>query len=479
MQKTKRKYAPKQNSQQSVSHDEGFNENLPRDKTAEQAIIRCLVDEIELIDDVSLTIQGPHEFYYDAYQCIYEHLLDMHKNNLKCDIVLLGKRLKNHYDDERVGGTSGLAELFEIEPIATHLMHYAKIVHENYLARELINITSTVAQEAALPGANVIEEIEKCAKKLSALESGRSLNTETASMKHISLMYVKEMRETERAIANGTYKQEYVPTGFIHLDDIIYGGFSPGQLITIAARPSMGKTALAMNIAQHMAVNDKNAIAFFSLEMSRYELVSRMLVAETGIPMKILRRHYYRKEEQDQLLKTLEKFSESPMFIYDDTRCTVADIAREARSLKKYNDLKAIFIDYLGLIVPESTEYIPRHESIGKTVRELKILAKELQIPVVCLAQLNRLAEGDPSPKLSTLRSSGDIEQDSDIVMFVHREDAGMTQTEAQECGVEGMAELILAKHRNGRIENIPVHWEREYARFSTYRDPNSLNQEF
>jgi replicative DNA helicase len=255
------------------------------------------------------------------------------------------------------------------------------------------------------------------------------------------------------------------PTGFAELDNMT-GGLHPEELAILAARPSMGKTALATNIAEHVAVDANVGTLFVSLEMSRLELAQRMLCARGEIDGRKFRTGYLSGEDRDRLVRASAELSKAPLFIDDTPARNVTEIAACARRLKRKANLGLIVIDYLQLIEPENTRD-PRQEQVAKMTRQLKHAARNLHVPILCLAQLNRQAD-EQRPRLSHLRESGAIEQDADVVMFIHREDFGITREEAKEKDLIGKAELMIAKQRNGAVGDIKLHWFPEFTRFKT-----------
>ena len=257
-----------------------------------------------------------------------------------------------------------------------------------------------------------------------------------------------------------------VPSGFADMDSMT-GGLHESELVILAARPSMGKTALATNIADHVAVEAQGCVLFVSLEMARLELAQRMLCARGEINGKKFRGNYLSGEDRDRLLEASAKLSKAPLYIDDTPSRTVTEIAAAARRLKRRQNLALIVIDYLQLIEPDNPKD-PRQEQVAKIARRLKGLARELSVPLLCLAQLNRQAEAtkDNRPRLSHLRESGAIEQDADVVMFVHREEYYMSREESRERDLVGKAELIVAKQRNGPTDDVKLTWRQEFTRF-------------
>jgi replicative DNA helicase len=264
-------------------------------------------------------------------------------------------------------------------------------------------------------------------------------------------------------------QQEYatggIPTGFADFDRTV-GGLHDSELAILAARPSMGKTSLALNIAEHVVVDERLPTLFVSLEMSRFELAERLLCCRARVDLQSLRNNTISTTERQSFIEKSAELSQSPLFVDDSPNRSMTEIAASARRLKRRQDLRLVIIDYLQLIEPDNARD-PRQEQVAKIARRLKGLARELKLPVLCLAQLNRQSEvrQDNKPRLSNLRESGAIEQDADLVMFVHREEYYETEPEEKR-RLERDADLMVAKNRNGATPDIKLHWRREYTRF-------------
>jgi replicative DNA helicase len=360
---------------------------------------------------------------------------------------------------EAVGGMAYLGELMQSVHVTSHSSFYAAIVREKSLLRQLIHLTSSITQDAYSPDAAPKDLLNKSSQQIFELCESLTMNM-IVDIKS-ALDSVRDYIDSKmRGIVDG------IKTGFPRLDEILEG-LHASELIIIAARPSMGKTALATNIAEHVAIDQKLPVLMVSLEMSAFELTLRMICSRGRIDSEKIRKNRMLQPDHEKFQAATNELSSSPIFIDETPSRTISEIAAVARRLKRQMDLRLIVIDYIGLIEPENA-MDPRQEQVSKIARRLKGLARELKIPVVCLAQLNRQAEmtKDNRPKLSHLRESGAIEQDADVVIFIHREDRYMSQEDAIQKGLLGKADIIIAKQRNGRIDDTILHWTGEFTRF-------------
>jgi replicative DNA helicase len=437
-----------------------FEKAPPHDLDAERAVLGALLREPELCDEVVMVLRDPDDFYHDAHKRIYSHLMKMRSDNSKIDLLLLVSNLRTTDELDLVGGQAYLGELMTLVPVSVHAEHYAKIVREKATLRKLIHAGSEIVRDAYAPETLVKDILNRAASEMNRLCETQTTNQVSdmeAVMNDVSTYIDRKLQ----GLVDG------IKTGFVDLDNLI-GGFHPNELIILAARPSMGKTALALNIAENIAVKDRQPVLFVSLEMTRKELGTRLLCSLAHVDNYQIRRGLLSKEERSSIFEISGELTKAPMYIDDTSSRTVAEISAVARRLKRQDDLKLIVIDYIGLITPENPDE-PRQEQVAKIARHLKLLARELQVPVLCLSQLNRQADsrgGNERPRLSQLRESGAIEQDADVVMFVHRDEMGMSREQAQEKGLAGKAELIVAKQRNGATDDIDLFFKKEWTRF-------------
>jgi len=437
-----------------------FDRLPPHSLEAERGVIGAILLNPMVCDDVAVIVRSS-DFYADANRIIYEHLEKMHSSGSGIDLMLLVEHLKSSGDFEAVGGEAYLAELMNSVYVTAHAEHYARIVQDKAVLRALINTSANILHDAYEPEHTPRELVSKAEERIFAINDDRS-GSQAVTM-HEVLIETFNMLDArmEHGGADG------IPTGFAEIDSMT-GGLHGSELLILAARPSMGKTAFATNIAEHVAVEEKKTTIIFSLEMARVELAQRMLCCRGRVDAHKLRAGYLSSTDHQALAKASGELSTAPLYIDDSPSRTVTEIAAVARRIKRQNDLGLIIIDYLGLIEPDNP-IEPRQEQVAKMARRLKGLARELNVPVLCLAQLNRAAEAtkDNRPRLSNLRESGAIEQDADVVMFVHREEYYHKREEAEEMGIRGQAEIMIAKQRNGPVGDIKLAWISEYTLFA------------
>lgn len=423
----------------------------------------CVLGSIILLpnvcDDVALVLR-PSDFYDDANRLLYEHMLRMHDAGRKIDVTILVEELKKSGVYEQIGGASFVANVASSVPNAAHVEHYANIVREHATRRQLIEVSTDVLQDAYDSNSTSRELVSQAEQKVFAILEGQGTQI-YSSIEDI----LHEAMDRIDARMKGEHAAGGIQTGFTELDNLM-GGLHSSELIILAARPSMGKTALAMNIAEHAAIKEDEPVLFVSLEMSSIELADRMLCSLARVNGHRLRNGTISQDDRHRLLETCGEISESPLFVDDSPSRTVTEIAAAARRIKRREGgLGLIVVDYLQLIEPDNSKD-PRQEQVAKMARRLKKLARELDVPLLCLSQLNRQAEAskDNRPRLSHLRESGAIEQDADVVMFVHREEYYRSPNEREQFA--GQAEIIVAKQRNGPVGDIPLLWHKEFTRF-------------
>ena len=436
-----------------------LEKNPPHDLDAERAVLGALLREPELCDDVVMVLRDPDDFYHDAHRRIYSHLMKMRSDNSKIDLLLLVNNLKTTDELDLVGGQYYLGEMMTAVPISAHADHYAKIVREKATLRNLIHTGSEIVRDAYAPETQAQDLLNQAASRMNRLCEDQTTNQVT-DMEALMLDAASYIDRKMQGLVDG------VKTGFVDLDNLI-GGLHPNELIILAARTGMGKTALALNIAANVAILDQ-AVLFVSLEMAKIELGTRLICSHIQLDSYKIRFNQLHSKELRQVLDAANELGRIPMFIDDTPQRSVAEIAAVARRLKRNHNLQLLVVDYIGLIRPENS-LEPRQEQVAKIARQLKLLARELHIPVLCLAQLNRQADArgkDEHPRLSHLRESGAIEQDADVVMFVHREEMGMSREQAAEKRIVGKAELIVAKQRNGATDDIKLMFHKDCTRF-------------
>jgi len=449
----------------------------PCNLQAEMSVLGSIILRPDVCDEI-VTVLRPDDFYDDAHRKLFQQMLAMHDAGKRIDVTLLVDDLKRQGVYDNMGGAAFLAKVANSVATAAHANYYAEIVRHDATCRALINSCTEILEEAYQPGSQAQELLARAEQRIfSILERGESSTlSDIREILHVAMDRID-------ARMKGEHLSGGVETGFTEFDNLT-GGLHNAELVILAARPSMGKTAFAMNIAEHVALRAKRPALFISLEMSAIELIDRMLCSVAEVNGSRLRNGTISKEDRKRLVETAAKMSDCPFYVDDSPSRTVTEIAAAARRIKRReNGLGLIVIDYLQLIEPDNPSD-PRQEQVAKMARRLKGVAREIDVPVLCLAQLNRQAEvsKENRPRLSHLRESGAIEQDADVVMFVHREEYYRTPDEREQ--VAGQAEIIIAKQRNGPIGEIELVWRKEFTRFANpapqhYDEFDQFNAEF
>ncbi|MBX3424029.1 MAG: replicative DNA helicase [Pirellulaceae bacterium] len=432
----------------------------PCDLQAEKAVLGSILLMPDVCDELALLLRAD-DFYDDAHRKLYHHMMAMVEQQQRLDITLLVNRLKTEDVYEAVGGSAYLAELANSVANAAHAIYYAEIVSQKSTLRGLIDVSTEILREAYDATADHKGLLEKA--ELQVLNIRQDGNKRSAPS--IGELLTVAMERID-ARMKGDAASGSIDTHFVGYDHLC-GGFHHGELIILAARPSMGKTALALNMAENVALIGRQPVLFVSLEMSGVELADRMLCSVARVNGNKLRTGTISHEDRQRLVRKAMEISNAPLFVDDTPSRTVSEVAAVARRIKQQQkSLGLIVIDYLQLIEPDNPKD-PRQEQVAKIARRLKGLARQLKVPLLCLSQLNRQSEEgkDHRPKLSQLRESGAIEQDADVVMFVHREEYYHRGDEALPYA--GQAELIISKQRNGPIGEVELTWEKDFTRFS------------
>jgi replicative DNA helicase len=429
----------------------------PQNIEAEQSILSAILIDNNVLLDV-IEVLAAEDFYKSAHQKIYTAIIDLFDKGEPVDLVMLANNLDESGHLEEVGGASYLARLVDTVPMAVNALHYAKIVRDKASLRRLIEKSNAIAKRCFKDEGNVDEVIdyaETAIYKISEKKSKQSFYP----LSKLILRNIETLEEKQgnRSLVTG------VPMGFTLLDNLT-SGLQNADLIILAARPSMGKTALALNIARHAAVEANVPVAVFSLEMSKEQLSLRMLCSEARLDSSRLRGGFFSMEDWHRLTDSAGVLSESPIFIDDTPNLTAMEIRAKARRLKMDKNIGLIVIDYLQLMQGRSSAE-RRDLEISEISRALKALAKELDLPVLALSQLNRMLEqrNDKRPRLSDLRESGALEQDADVVAFIYRDEIYNTDENNPK---KGTADIILAKQRNGPIGEVTLAFLNSYTRF-------------
>lgn len=433
----------------------------PYNLEAEVGVLGSIMLMPETCDEI-VNILRAVDFYDEAHRILFSNIMDMHNGGKKIDPLLLRERLVAGGEIESIGGAGRLAEIFTSVPNAAHVTYYANIVRSKSTSRQLINTCSELLNEAYLPEGDPDILLNDAEQKVFAIRESRQSN----NLAPIDEILSDAMDRMEARMA-GKGQEGTVETGFTDLDQIT-GGLHASELVILAARPSMGKTAFAMNIAENVVMKSRKPVLFISLEMASIELIERMLCSVAKVNGHQLRGGTLSSDNRKKVVKAVGELNQVPLFIDDSPTRNVSEIAGAARRIKrKENGLGLVVIDYLQLIQPDNPNDA-RQEQVAKIARRLKGLARELKTPILCLSQLNRQAEDsrDHRPKLSHLRESGAIEQDADVVMFVHRESYFQKGQPEEEVN-QNDALIIIEKQRNGPTGDVELHWERDFTRFS------------
>lgn len=432
----------------------------PQDLDAEQAVLGAMLLSREAVEAV-LPVLRVEDFYREDHQKIFEAVVSLYDRGEPVDSVTLTHELRRRELLERIGGVSALSVLVERVPTAANVDYYARIVREKATARRLIAAATRIVSDAyadTRPLEELLDEAERLIFEATEIREAKDFEALKELIGH-SFEYVHDLAQHQRHITG-------VATGFYDLDEMT-AGLQPAELIVVGARPSMGKTSLALNIAQNVALGRgaKNAtpVGVFSLEMTAQQLALRILCSVARIDLKKARSGYLTQEEIGRLNHVAGQLYEAPIFIDDTASLTVLELKAKARRLKRQKNIGLLVVDYLQLI-QAGVRADNRVQEIAYISRQLKALAKDLNIPVLVLSQLSRPPKGqeDKRPVLSDLRESGAIEQDADVVLFIHRE------PQQAEDSAAYAYEFILAKQRNGPTGSIPVIFHRAYTSFES-----------
>jgi replicative DNA helicase len=445
----------------------------PQALDLEEAVLGAMMIDKKGVDDV-IDILHPEAFYKEAHQLIYEAIFSLFKNSEPTDLLTVANQLRKTNNLEAVGGDFYLVRLTQKVASSAHIEFHARIILQKFIQRKLITISSEIIEEAYDETIDVFDLLDDAETKLFEVTQG-NLKKGSETSEGLVAQAIKKIQE----IGN-KQGMSGAPTGFTRLDELT-SGWQPQDLVILAARPGMGKTAFVMSMAKNMAIDFDQPVAIFSLEMSSVQLITRMISSETGISSGKLRKGNLEPHEWEQLNVKVKNLSKAPIFIDDSPSLSIFDLRAKARRLASQHGIKIIIIDYLQLMTAGTAQKGGgnREQEISTISRNLKALAKELNIPVIALSQLSRAVEtrgGSKRPLLSDLRESGAIEQDADIVTFIYRpEYYGLTEWDDEERSpCEGQAEFIIAKHRNGGLDNIRLKFTAHLAQFSNLDDGNA-----
>ena len=433
----------------------------PQALELEEAVLGALLLEKKAVDDV-IDILSPNSFYKDAHQKIYNAVKELFGESKPIDILTVTEKLKTNGELEFVGGPYYISQLTNRVASAANIEFHARIIAQKHILRELIRISTQTISKAFDDTSDVFDLLDEAENDLFQVAQSniRKTGDSMSSLVQSAISRIQELGEKDESLSG-------VPTGFRDLDEIT-SGLQPSDMIILAARPAMGKTSFALTLARNSAVEFGHGVAVFSLEMSSVQLVTRLISSETQLPADKLRKGNLTDYEWEQLTSKIDSLSKAPIFIDDTPAISVFELRAKCRRLKSQHDIQLIVIDYLQLMTAGGHGG-NREQEISTISRSLKSIAKELNVPVMALSQLSRAVEtrtGHKRPMLSDLRESGAIEQDADIVMFLYRPSYyGFTEDEEGN-SVEGVTELIIAKHRNGKIDTVKLKFIDHLAKF-------------
>ena len=437
--------------------DAYIRKKQPYNMEAEQSVIGSMLMDRDAIATVN-DMLTKDDFYNAQYGLLFEHMSALFKEGKPVDIVTLSNRLKENNVSEEIAGMKYIGDILDSVPTSANAKYYAQIVADKSLLRKMIKLNEDIEKDCYLDTDDVdglLEKAEQGVFQLINEMNGGSYFTQ------IDKIIIDVIDQIEAASKMNT-RVTGIPTGFIDLDNMLTG-LHGSELILVAARPAMGKTAFVLNIAHEVAVKKKKTTAIFSLEMSKEQLVTRMIAMDSLVNSQKIMTGQLAEDEWDKIADSTETIAEAPLFIDDNSAITIADLRSKCRKLKQNNDLSLIIIDYLQLM--STTKHVEsRQQFISDMSRSLKVLARELDVPVIALSQLNRAVDSRPDhkPVLADLRESGAIEQDADVVMFIYRDDYYNPDTEKK-----GIADIIIAKQRKGSVGSVELVWLQDYTKFA------------
>jgi len=430
-----------------------FERTPPQDLIAEQGVLGGMLLSKDAIADV-VEIIRERDFYRPAHELIYDAIVDLYGRGEPVDPVTVSAELTKRGDIARAGGAPYLHTLISSVPTAANAGYYAKIVRERAILRRLVEAGTKIVQLGYSTEGEVDDAVDQAQAEVYSVTERRA-NEDYVQLSTLLTAALDEIDKISQGVMG-----EGVKSGFKELDSLT-NGFHPGNMIVLAARPAVGKSTLGLDIARYASIHKGDTSVIFSLEMSRSEITMRMLSAEARVALNNIRAGTLNDEEWARLARRMGEISDAPLFIDDSPNLSLMEIRAKARRLKQRHDLKLIVIDYLQLMT-SGKRVENRQQEVSEFSRQLKLLAKELNVPIIAISQLNRSPEqrSDKKPLLSDLRESGSIEQDADVVILLHRDDLYDNQNRS------GEADLIVAKHRNGPTRTITVSAQLHFARF-------------
>lgn len=436
------------------AREEKLDYNPPQDLQAEQSVLGAMLLSKDAIGEVGEILSG-EDFYRPAHEMIFYAIVDLDGRGEPADGVTVADELSKRGQLQRVGGHIYLHDLLASVSVAANASYYAQIVHDKAVLRRLVTAAQRITQMGFAGEGDVANIVDRAEQAIYAVSEGKAKD----GYQPLSELMESTLDEIESLGTSG--KMAGVPTGFIELDELT-NGLHPGQMIIVAARPGIGKSTLGLDFARAASIKHGLCSAFFSLEMTKSEIVMRLLSAEAQVALNHIRKGDMNDDDWDRIARKTGQVSSAPLFVDDSPSLTIMEIRSKARRLKQRHDLKLIIIDYLQLM-SSGKRVESRQIEVSEFSRQIKLLAKELDVPVVALSQLNRGVEGraDKKPLLADLRESGSLEQDADVVILLHRDDAYNRDSDRK-----GEADFIIAKHRNGPTDTLSVAFQGHYSRF-------------
>jgi replicative DNA helicase len=466
---------PDRGAPRRMDYQKLFDKVPPHSPEAEMSLLGSMLLDYKVINEIIPLVSSGDCFYSQAHGSIFDALVHTYDKHRSGDLVQISEALKDKSLLEEVGGLPYLVQLAEGVPSSVNAVHYARIVREKWMLRRLIDASSDILYSAYNAGelyADAAQSVLDNAQKLIFDIADQTIGASGEELNHLLKQLMDMLIENEGRSLTG------LDSGFYELNEIT-SGLQSGELIILAARPSMGKTAIALNLAEQVAFGGspynekgpKTPVAIFSLEMSRQAIVQRLLCAHAGVDSQRMRRNMLGHDEFKRLIDSCNQLSEAPIYIDDTPGLSVMHLRAKARRLKQQHGIRCIFVDYLQLLTAPGSSREGRQQEVSAISRGIKALARELDLPIICLSQLNREAESREGhkPRMADLRESGSIEQDADTIMLLHREEY-YHQSEPNWASENpekvGVTELIIAKQRNGPTGTVELAWDSKTTRF-------------
>ncbi|MDX1665929.1 MAG: replicative DNA helicase [Saprospiraceae bacterium] len=447
-----------------------FGKVQPQAISLEEAVLGALMLDKDALA-VVLDILNEESFYLDAHKQIYRAMLHLFERSRPVDLLTVTEELKKNGELEMVGGPHYLVELTNKVASSANIEYHARIISQKHVQRELIRLSTQIIRDAYEDTTDVFDLLDEAEQGLFSISEG-NMRGSVQTMGSLASQALKQLEELKKRDDGLTG----IPTGFTPLDRLT-SGWQSSDLIIIAARPGMGKTSFVLSLAKNAAMDFDKPVAIFSLEMSSLQLAQRLISMESEITSSKLRNGQLEDYEMQQLNLAIERIGEAPIFIDDTPSINIFELRAKARRMKMQHKIELVIIDYLQLMSGGSdNQRGNREQEISAISRSLKALAKDLEIPVIALSQLSRAVEvrgGTKRPQLSDLRESGAIEQDADIVSFIYRPEYYQIMEDEEGQSLKGIAEIIIAKHRNGALDTIKLRFTDRFARFTELEEPD------